>query len=272
MPTVRAGDADIAYEVMGDGEPLLLIMGLAADSRMWLMQSPVFAQHYRVITFDNRGVGASSAPPGPYTTEQMASDALAVLDAAGVESCHIAGISMGGAIAQHVALKAPERVRSLVLAATWCGRNAYTERMTELGRLLNEHVGQHAVVKASMMWLFTPHFIIERPDFVGLIESMAEQFAPPIEAFEAQVQGCVTHDVCDQLRSLKIPTLVMVGRRDIMVPPELSERIAQAIPGAELRVLETAHAFNVEEADAFNATILEFLSRHRREHEPPLMG
>jgi len=107
MPIARSGDADIAYEITGSGDLLLMIMGFLADSRMWVLQTPAFAEHFSCITFDNRGVGMSSRPPGPYTMEQMASDALAVMDDAGIERAHVLGISMGGAIAQHVALKAP---------------------------------------------------------------------------------------------------------------------------------------------------------------------
>jgi pimeloyl-ACP methyl ester carboxylesterase len=272
MPIIRSGDADIAYEVIGDGEPLLLIMGLAADRRMWIMQTPVLAQHYRVISFDNRGVGESSCPPGPYTTEQMAADALAVMDAAGVESAHVLGISMGGAIAQHVALKAPERVRTLVLAATWCGKNPYLVRMRGVGQVLADHIGHDAVIRASMLFLFTPKLIIERPDLVDMIESMAGQFQPPPETFPNQTHAVEQHDCCEQLRSLRMPTLVMVGRRDVMVPPELSEQVAASIPGAELKLFETAHAFNFEEAEAFNATVLEFLARNRGAPETPLLG
>src|SRR5438132_374730 len=136
MQTLRSGDATIAYEVAGDGDPLLMIMGLAADRRMWMLQLPVFTPHYRCITFDNRGVGDSSAPPGPFSMEQMAADALAVLDEAGVERAHVLAISMGGAIAQHLALKAPERIRSMVLASTWCSKNAYTQRMAEVGKIV----------------------------------------------------------------------------------------------------------------------------------------
>ena len=113
MQRIRAGDADIAFDVTGVGDPLLLIMGLGADSKMWMLQTPTFSERLRCITFDNRGVGESSIPEGPYSTEQMAGDALAVLDALDVERAHVLGISLGGAIAQQVALKAPERVRSL---------------------------------------------------------------------------------------------------------------------------------------------------------------
>ncbi len=262
MKTLPSGDATIAYEIDGDGDPLLLIMGLAADRRMWMLQLPVFTPHFRCITFDNRGVGDSKAPSGAFTMEQMAADALAVLDDANVERAHILAISMGGAIAQHLALKAPERVRSMVLASTWCSKNPYTERMAEIGRIVKQGGGQDAIVRASMLWLFTPKFILERNAFVRQIEAMALQFATHPEIFERQLDALLEHDVRDQLGRLEIPTRVMCGRRDIMVPPELSEELAGAIPGAELRLLDGGHAYNLEEFDAFNSTVLEFLKQH----------
>ena len=260
MPTVRSDDADIAYEVTGDGDPLLLIMGFAADSRMWMLQAPAFAQSHRVITFDNRGSGGSSKPPAPYSMEQMADDARAVLDAEGIERAHVVGISMGGAIAQHLALSEPSRVRSLVLAATWCAPNAYTQRLSDLGERVLQAGGMEALISASMLWLFTPRFIIENAMFVESIEAMALALAPPIEAVRAQQEALLRHDTVERLASLDVPTLVMCGRRDTMVPPELSQQVAAAIPGAELVMTDSGHAFNIEEAETFNKLVLGFLA------------
>jgi 3-oxoadipate enol-lactonase len=259
MQTLRSGDATIAYDVAGEGDPLLLIMGLAADRRMWMLQLPVLTPHFRCITFDNRGIGESTAPPGPFSMEQMAADALAVLDEAGIERAHVLSISMGGAIAQHLALKAPERIRSLVLASTWCSKNPYTQRMSEVGRLIMEKGGQEAITRASMLWLFTPKFILERNAFVQQIEQMALEFATHPEVFERQLDALLEHDVREQLGRLDIPTRVMCGRRDIMVQPELSDELAAEIPGADLKLLDGGHAYNLEEFDAFNKTALEFL-------------
>jgi 3-oxoadipate enol-lactonase len=261
MKTISSGDATIAYEIAGEGDPLLLVMGLGADRRMWMLQLPVFTPQFRCITFDNRGVGDSVAPPGPFTMEQMAADALAVLDDAGIEKAHVLSISMGGAIAQHLALKAPERVRSLVLASTWCRKNPYIERMADVGKKIMEVGGSDAVTRASMLWLFTPKFVLEQNAFVQQIEQMAVQFATHPEVFERQVDALLEHDVRDQLSRLDIPTLVMCGRRDIFVPPELSQELADAIPGAELKIIDGGHAYNLEEFDAFNSTVLEFLKR-----------
>lgn len=258
MHTVRAGDAEIAYDDKGDGDPLLLIPGLGADSRMWMLQIPAFSHRYRCIALDNRGVGSTVAPAGPYSMEQMASDALAVLDAAGVARAHVLGISMGGAIAQHLALKAPERVASLVLAATWCARNGYTERLAAVGRAVAS-LGHETLTRASMLWLFSPKLFVEQPFLVRQIEQLALEFTAGPGPFEDQLSAVLEHDVADRLAAVTAPTLVLAARRDIMVPPELSEQIAATIPGARLQVLDGGHAFNIESLEAFNAAVLSFL-------------
>ena len=261
MPVVRSGDADIAYEITGEGDPLLMIMGFMSDSRMWVLQTPVFAQHFRCVTFDNRGVGMSSVPPGPYTMEQMAADALAVMDDAGIERAHVLGISMGGAIAQHIALKAPERVRSLVLAATWCHPNPWLDRLGDIGRRVSE-LGHEAFTRSVLLWLFTPRLVITQPDVVETIEQMVLAFQPPGETFANQIAAVHAHDTREQLRQLDVPALVLGARRDFMVPPELAEVVAQSLPNARLEMLDGGHAFSAENAQEFNRVILEFLQSH----------
>lgn len=258
MPLIRSGDADISYEVTGEGEPLVMIMGFLADSRMWMLQTPVFAEHFKCITLDNRGVGNSSRPPGPYTMEQMAGDVLAVMDDAGIESAHVLGISMGGAIAQHVVLKAPERVRSLVLAATFSRHNEWLERLSEIGGLV-ANLGHEAFGRSVLLWLFTPKLVIGQPELVAQIEQMVLAFQPPEESFVNQLAAVQAHDVREQLKGVTAPTLVLAARRDFMVPPELAEEIAEAIPGSRFELLEGGHGFSAENAVEFNRVILEFL-------------
>src|SRR5262245_31254254 len=119
MSTAQINGIDVYYEEQGSGEPLLLIMGLAADSMAWMFQLPDFAKQYRTIVFDNRGVGRTSKPAGPYSIPQMADDAKGVLDALDIRRAHVVGVSMGGMIAQELTLRHPERVRGLVLACTY---------------------------------------------------------------------------------------------------------------------------------------------------------
>ncbi|HEX9776444.1 MAG TPA: alpha/beta fold hydrolase [Actinomycetota bacterium] len=261
MPHARSGDARIAYEVAGEGEPLLMIMGFATDARMWMFQLPALTQRFRCITLDNRGVGGSPYVPGDLTLEQMAADARAVLDAEGIGRAHVMGISMGGAIAQHLALDSPDRVDRLILAATWCRANPYLPRMASVGRTLLRDSGQAWVVRASMLWLFTPRFLLEFGEALDQIERIAADMGMQPAVFDQQVEAILRHDTAGRLASLTVPTLVLTGERDIFVPTELSVETAEAIPGAELVVLPGGHAFNVEHFAEFNEAVLRFLSR-----------
>ncbi len=258
MPIVRSGDADISYEITGEGEPLLMIMGFLSDARMWILQTAAFSPHYKCITFDNRGVGNSSSPPGPYSMEQMATDAIAVLDDAGIDRAHVLGISMGGAIAQHVALKIPERVRSLTLAATWCHPNQWLARISEMGQMAAEF-DREKFARSVLLWLFTPNMIISQPDVVATIEQLILAEPPRPEAFLNQIAAVRDHDTREQLHQIEAPTLVMIARRDFMVPPELGRIVHESIPGSRLEELDGGHAFSAENVAEFNRVILEFL-------------
>ena len=258
MPIVRSGDADIAYDLSGQGDPLLMIMGFLSDARMWILQTVAFSPHYTCITFDNRGVGRSSSPPGPYTMEQMAADAIAVLDDAEIERAHVLGISMGGAIAQHVALKVPERIRSLTLAATWCHPNQWLERLVEMGKMASEFE-REKFARSVLLWLFTPNMVINQPDVIATIEQLILAEPPPPDTFANQIAAVHAHDTREQLAQIEAPTLVMGARRDFMVPPELAEIVAKSIPGSQFEMLDGGHAFSAENAQEFNRVILEFL-------------
>lgn len=258
MPIVRSGDADISYEITGEGEPLLMIMGFLSDARMWILQTAAFSPHYKCITFDNRGVGSSSSPPGPYSMEQMAADAIAVLDDAGIDRAHVLGISMGGAIAQHVALKIPERVRSLTLAATWSEPNQWLARISEMGQMAAEF-DREKFARSVLLWLFTPNMIINQPDVVATIEQLILAEPPRPEAFLNQIAAVRDHDTREQLHQIEAPTLVMIARRDFMVPPELGRAVHESIPGSRLEELDGGHAFSAENVAEFNRVILEFL-------------
>jgi pimeloyl-ACP methyl ester carboxylesterase len=262
MPTVRSGQADIVYEVVGDGEPLLMIMGFASDARAWMLQTPAFGMRYRCIMPNNRGVGGSTLPGGTCTLDELALDALAVLDELGIERAHVLGVSMGGAIAQHLALKAPERVRSLTLAVTWCAQNPYTERIARFGRATIERLDPEAFTSGLMLFTFTPKFLIEFPEMAAGIEALTLEFFATDQAFYAQMQALLDHEVRADLANLELPTLVMVAQRDVMVPPELGRQVAATIPGAELVELTSGHACNIEEYEAFNRAVLDFIVKH----------
>jgi 3-oxoadipate enol-lactonase len=260
MPSVDSGGAEIYYETTGDGDPVVMIMGLGADSRGWAMQLSVLAERHRLVLIDNRGIGKSSVPPGPYTTKQMALDTLAVLDDAGIERAHVLGVSLGGAIGQELALEAPERIRSLALGSTWPGPSEWRSRIRGVQLGILESQGVEALVRFRALFIFSPALIAGAPAMMTIIEkTMAET---QLEGYLHQLDAAETHDARARLGAITAPTLVLTGKRDILVPPELSHEVSTLIPGAELELFETAHAIQLEEAQRFNETVLAFFAKH----------
>jgi 3-oxoadipate enol-lactonase len=260
VPSIGAGGADIYYETAGDGDPIVLIMGLGADSRGWAMQRAAFAERYRIVLIDNRGVGQSSIPAGPYTTEQMSADVLAVMDAEQIERAHVLGVSLGGAIAQQLVLKAPERVRALALGSTWAGPSVWRSRIRRLQLGILEKAGVEELVRFRALFIFTPSLFQGSPRLMDVIEKTLGETS--LDGYLLQLDAAETHDVRARLGEVRAPTLVLTGKRDISTPPELSEEVASLVPGAELVAFETAHAIQLEEAERFNETVLAFFAKH----------
>ena len=265
MAFTRAEDGTrIYFEVFGrrDGEPLLLIQGLGADHRGWLMQRRALARRYRCIVFDNRGVGFSDKPIGPYDLEVMARDALAVLDAAGYESAHVVGASMGGAIAQILGVRHPDRVRSLILACTACRHLPWRRELLAEWRSLAQAQGMRSFAAANLRWLVGSRSLRRFALPFQLLGPLALNV--PAHAFVAQVDAILAVDdsVRFELAGVKVPTLVLVGSQDVLTPRGDSEEIASLVPGAELAVVwGGAHGFLVEHASTFNRVVLDFLDR-----------
>jgi 3-oxoadipate enol-lactonase len=265
MSFTRATDgARIHYAELGvpRGEPMLLIPGLGSDLHSWTLQRVWFSTRYRTIGVDNRGAGRSDKPFGAYSLEQMADDAVAVLDAAGVDQAHVIGASMGGAIAQLVALRHPERVRSLVLACTACHHHRWRrDLLADWAAIANER-GMREVSRRAMRWLVGPRSVRRFWPALGALGPIALR-TPPY-AFASQVRAIL--DVDDSLRTslatLDVPTLVVVGNQDILTPRGDSEELAELIPGAELVVIAgAAHGLMVEHATTFNGVVGQFLAR-----------
>jgi 3-oxoadipate enol-lactonase len=263
MSTVSVADGTrIHYEAFGrrDGEPLLMVQGLGADSRGWVAQRRAMAARYRCIVFDNRGVGRSDAPEGPYDLEVMAGDAVAVLDAAGVGSAHVMGASMGGVIAQILAVRHPERVRSLVLACTACRHLPWRRRLLERWATMAERDGMATFVRQGLPWLVGARSLRR----FGLPFHLASPIAlrcPP-HAFASQVRAILDMDdsLREELARIAVPALVIVGSQDTLTPRGDSEELVERIPTAELAVVwGGAHGFMVEQLRTFNREVRTFL-------------
>lgn len=267
MPTVTVNGIDLHYVEAGSGEPLLLIMGFGGDHLAWAFQVPALSARYRVITFDNRGAGQSSVPDEPYSTRVMAQDAVGLLDALGVERAHVLGVSMGGMIAQEVALQHPGRVRSLQLHCTYARPDRYILALMEAWRAVRARATPEEWLRTVALWLFSPRTYAERPDFVETViqTGLANPHPFSLTGFLRQGDAVRGHDALDRLPGLACPTLVSVAEDDILVPPRFAREVAAATPGAELRVIEGAgHVYFWERADVFNAMCLDFLALHAR--------
>ena len=268
MPYARASDGiRVHYAVCGrsSAPAVLMIQGLGADKHGWDMQRYLLAAFYRVIALDNRGAGRSDKPFGHYSLEQMAEDAVAVLDDVGVESAHIVGASMGGAIAQIVALKHPARVRSLTLACTACRNHPWRVELLNSWATRASERGMGAMAREAARWVIGPRSFRRLMPAFGWLGPLA--MGRPTHAFVAQVRAILaTQSQAELLSTVTVPALVMVGNQDILTPRGDSEELAERLPNAELVVISgAAHGFMVEHATTFNRVLLEFLRRVSRE-------
>jgi 3-oxoadipate enol-lactonase len=252
----------IAYDVWGQrgGTPVLLIQGLGMNARGWALQRGAFGRRHRCIAVDNRGTGHSDAPPGPYDLVRMASDAVEVLDDAGVGRAHIVGASMGGVIAQIIGVLHPERVQSLVLACTACRHHKWRrELLAEWAELVTAH-GMQAMTDDGMRWLIGPRLQRRFGVFVNVLARVLVQTKPA--AFAAQVDAilAMSDDMRNELHTITAPTLVITGSQDTLTPLGDAEEMAELIAGSRLYVLRgAAHGLMAEAPNAFNDAVLRFV-------------
>ena len=244
MPCVERAGLKLYWEVEGEGEPVLLIMGLGASSEHWFRIVPSLAARFRTIRFDNRGIGQSDAPPGPYSIEAMADDAAAVIEAAGALPAHVFGNSMGGMIAQELALRHPGHVRSLVLGCTTCGGRASVRAAKEVLAALEPNP---ALSREEVFWAAAHISYDASTDRARLAEDFAARASVrrTAEGYLGQLAAVRawkgTHD---RLGRIGVPTLVIHGENDVLIPPENARILASAIPGAQLVLLQgAAHIF-----------------------------
>jgi len=263
VPEIRASDGvRIAFHTWGkrDGTPVLMIQGLGVDNRGWALQRGAFGRHHRCIGPDNRGTGFSEAPPGPYDLGRMAQDVIEVLDAAGVDSAHVVGASMGGVIAQIIAVLHPERVRSLTLACTACQHHEWRR---ELLREWADNVaarGMGALTEDGMRWLIGPRLQRRFGVWLNVLARVIMQTRP--EPFVAQVEAIL--DAPDnfrfQLPKVTAPTLVITGSQDTLTPLGDAEELAELIPDSRLYVVRgVAHGLMAEAPNGFNDAVLGFI-------------
>jgi 3-oxoadipate enol-lactonase len=263
MPRVRVGEIQLAYEIDGTGEPLLLLMGLGGDRQGWDLVRPDLSRRHRLVLLDNRDAGESDEARGPYGLADMAGDALGLMDHLGIERFHLAGASMGGAIAQHLALQAPARVASLVLACTWGRTDGFLAAILGGWRTQVERLEPETFLAGVMPWAFTYRAFQEpSPALLAFQEARRTRGAllRSVAAYQRQVDACLAHDLLDVLPLLRTPTLVLVGEDDILTPPRYGRALAVALGGAQVVIVPaTGHACFLETPRAVADRMLRFL-------------
>lgn len=264
MAYVENEGARIYWDEQGKGAPILLIMGLGYPSCMWHRTRPLLAERFRTIAFDNRGIGNSDVPAGPYSISLMASDARAVLDAAEVESAHIFGVSMGGMIAQEFTLQYPESVRSLILGCTAAGGTTAVRAEQDAIEMLRtrDRMSPEQALQAPVPFIYDAGTPRERID-----EDLAlrRPWLPRPEGYTAQLQGILAWEGYSRLTAITAPTLVIHGESDRLVPPGNGKLIAERISGAKLvMIAHASHLFLTDQTDTAHKVILQFLEEQAR--------
>ena len=255
----------IYYEIRGTGEPLVLLMGFGADGSVWEKHVAEYQKHFKCVLIDNRGVGRSDQPKGPYTTKMMADDTARVMDHAGIKRARIAGISMGGAIAQELALNHQEKVRSLALISTWPRFNTYAATVYENLKKLRVTSKPDEFTELLQLWIFAPPFFeTDLGDLkTGQADAVSNDNPQSRDGFEGQLDACIHHDTVSRLSEINVPTLITVGEMDIFTPPAFSEILHKGIKDSSYVTFPMGgHVHHWEDLARFNEITTEFFKNN----------
>jgi pimeloyl-ACP methyl ester carboxylesterase len=251
--------AGLTYRIDGEGDPLLLLMGLGAAGEAWAPHVAAWRGLFATVAVDNRGTGGSPVPPGSWTTAQMADDAAALVRALDLGPVRVVGISMGGAIAQELALRHPDLVQRLVITASWARCSPWTAQVLDALVTAQRELTAPEFTRLLQLMIWTPGYLEAHTEELASVRRDAETITA--QAFAAQAAACRTHDTLRRLAQIEVPVLVTAGDRDVFVPLELSRELAGAIPGAELEVFAgSAHTHHWEELDRYNAFVGDWLT------------
>jgi len=261
MPTVPVNGIRLYYETHGQGEPLLLIAGVGYGTWLWAKQIPELSQHFHVIAFDNRGVGRSDKPDSDYTIPLLASDAYELLRALHIEHASVLGISLGGFIAQQLALDHPEIINKLILCSTSCGGPTMILPKGEVLQFMAFGAGKETFQRGLEL-AFAQEYREKHPEEIARLTAPMRRTPQPRYAYLRQFMAPLTFNSEPRLHEITVPVLVMAGEADQVVPVENSRRLAAQLPNAQLITFPNAgHLFVVERADEVNKIILDFLKR-----------
>jgi aminoacrylate hydrolase len=265
MPTISVGDAEIYYERHGQGPTLMLVPGLAGTTLGYRNQIPAFAKHFEVVVHDHRGTGRSTLSRIRYSVDQMASDALKLMDALGIEKAHYLGHSTGGAMGQVLAAEHPDRIDGLVLSATWPKSDIYFKRAFAARKQVLALGGPAAYFKFSNLALFPPWYINAHNGEIEAMEAMAVKNFGAAEIWESRIDAICNHDRLADIPKIRHRTLVIAAEDDMVTPHYFSKQLAELIPNATLKTLKTGgHMCMITMPEDYNRAVLDWLSAVER--------
>lgn len=266
MPSIKVNDIRLYYEIHGEGIPLVLIMGLRRNLEWWYCQIPDLAKRFKVIVFDNRGAGRSDKPEMEYSIRLFAEDTACLMDALNIPDAHILGVSMGGYIAQELAIHYPDRVKSLILGCTGCGGRRAVLMSPERLKIFtaNEGLTPAEILLKDMDIYFSDAFIANHPDRIQNFIDISLKYYQPADAFLRQFAACQKHDTANRLSALRMPVILATGDDDPLVPSQNTLILKELLPGARLEIYPRCrHAFFMEEAGRFNRMVIEFIQSQK---------
>jgi 3-oxoadipate enol-lactonase len=264
MPIASVRGAELYYEEHGRGEPLVLVPGFGTGLWIWYRQIPAFAERFRTVVFDPRGVARSPVGDAPFSMRDLAEDLAALLEELKIEKAHVLGASFGGFVAQEFALAHAGRTRSLVLCCTSYGGTGHVPPAPETLAAIASTKGLNTAerVRENLLLAFSPRFAEEQPAEVERVIRLRAESDVPESVYLRQLQAAVAFDAAPRVGRISVPTLVITGDADRIVPHQNSLNLAPAIPGAGLKVIDGgSHAFFIEQADEFNGSIINFIEQ-----------
>jgi pimeloyl-ACP methyl ester carboxylesterase len=266
MPKVKANNITMNYQQQGEGEPLVLIPYLAADSACYAFQVADYAKRFACISIDPRGAGETDKPAGTYSTELFADDVAALMQAIGVEKAHVSGLSLGAATGLWLAAKYPQRVKSLSVHSGWTKTDPFLKTVVEGWQTMAKGLGSvtEMIIQGIFPWCFTPELYAAKPDYIDQLAAFVRgRPRQPLDAFIQQSNAVIAHDALAQIARIKAPTQITFGRHDVVTSTRFADAMKNGVRGSELIVFETcAHAPIYESVGEFNEKTLSFLNRH----------